>query len=107
MKTILFSAFIILSTQAFSREVYRCQTFGPDMFLTFHDENTITLHNSIKNFNCLRGYENFPGTEVDLNILTCSRKSEKLKFYFTQYDSEEIILSRNIIFSKDISCLKE
>ena len=107
MKAILFSALIILSTQAFSSEVYRCQTFGLDMLLTFHDENTITLHNSIKNFNCLKEYENFPGREVHLNILNCSRKSEILKFYITQYDSTEIILSRNIIFSKDILCLKE
>lgn len=107
MKALFLITLIFLSNQAFSSEVYRCQNLGLDMFLTFHNENTITLHNSMKSFNCLRGYENFPGTEIDLNILNCSRKSEKLKFYITQYDSTEIILSRNIIFSKDISCLKE
>lgn len=107
MKSSFLSICLLLSASAFSSEVYHCNTSGPDYLLTFHDDQSITLDNSIKKFICLRGYENFPGTELDLNVLNCARHLERVKYYITQYSDTEIILSKNFISSQNISCLKQ
>lgn len=107
MKTLILVTLSLLTFNTFANEVYKCDFTGPDYVLTFHDNEMITLQNSFKSYNCEKGFENFPGTEIDLHTLLCGPTKGGLKFYITQYSDNEIILSRNVIFAKDISCKKQ
>ena len=100
-------ALALLTFNVFASEVYNCDFSGPDYVLTFHNNDAITLQSSIKSYDCQRGFETFPGTEFDLNTLECTSKKGNLKFYITQYSENEIILSRNVVFAKDVSCKKQ
>ncbi len=106
MKRLTTAMFLIFCFNAFATEVYNCDFFGPDYKLVIDDEGQISLENSLTKFECSKYYEPFPGTEVDLTKILCQSGSKKMSFYYTQYSENEIILSKNLVFSKDISCKK-
>lgn len=107
MKTFIALFLILFSSVVMSEEVYECDFSGPNYLLTFHNNDSITLSNNFKVYNCFKGYENFPGTQVDLTVLDCTSNRDHQRFYFAVMSENQIILSKGFVFSKDISCLKK
>lgn len=97
---------MVASFSSFAASVYECEFFGPNYFLTLNDDSSITLQNNFKSFSCVKGVTNFPGTELDLKVLNCSSGSDKISFYYADYLENQIILSKNLVLSKDIVCRK-
>lgn len=106
MKSLLITCFTLFSLNAFSAEAYDCNFGGSHFFLKMSDDNQITLENKFQKFHCEIGYTNFPGTEIEMRTLECEGKFHPVTYIMTQYDDQTIILSRNIIFSKDVTCKK-
>lgn len=105
MKHLMLVCLLFGSVQAFADEVYECNFTGPNYFLTFHDDESITLKNSYKAYDCLKGYEDFPGSEMGLSVFNCQNKKEKVRFYYGIID-DTIYLSKSLIGSKNIACKK-
>ena len=108
MKSYAFALLSLLSfsLSAFGAENYNCNFGGSHFFLRMHDDQTITLENKFQKFPCVKGLDTFPGTEIEMTTLICDGKFKKVTYYMTQYDEQTIILSQNIIFSKDVTCKK-
>jgi hypothetical protein len=106
MKLAVLLFMLVASSFASANEVYNCEVAGPNLLLTFENDSTINLKNNFKNYDCEIHYTTFPGTEIEMKMLVCSNQFSKLDFYLTQYSETQIILSRNVVFSKDISCTK-
>ena len=104
MKFLAVALFTMISTNAFSAETYDCNFGGSHFSLKFLDEQTISLENKFQKFPCVKGYTTFPGTELQMTTLTCAGKFKKTTYFMSQYDEETIILSPNVIFSKDVTC---
>jgi hypothetical protein len=102
---LLFSA-ILFSHLAFAEVVYNCDASMNHFKLIFNDDQTIQLNTKFKQYECEKGTTTFPGTEIDLSLLLCKTKQEKIQFYFTEMSENEIVLSKNFVFSKEIHCLK-
>lgn len=104
---ILLSSFYSLSLRA--SESFECDFFGPNYTLSFQDSGAILLFNEKKELNCLKDYTNYPGTELSLQLLKCkeiNKSKKEIIFYFTQLNSETVILSKNFVSGKDIYCKK-
>lgn len=106
MKLFLGAFLILTSLTAAASESYECDFRGPNYLLTIENSKEITLKNNFKSFHCEKGFTHLPGTEVELALLNCSSNSEKISFYFAALSDDEIILSKNLVFSRDISCKK-
>lgn len=105
MKIISVLVLLTISTSITAKEIYNCDFMGPNFILSFEENDSITLGNSFKTYNCERGYVNLPGTVVELDVLNCISKNEKASFYFARLN-EDIILSKNLVLSKDIKCTR-
>ena len=105
MKFLLAFLFVTTSFNLFAASTYECEFLGPNYLLTINDNEVITLKNNFKSFNCKKGLVNFPGTELDLRVLNCANRNEKVTFYFAEMN-DEIILSKSLGTSKDITCNK-
>ena len=103
MKIISVLILLTISTSLTAKEIYNCDFVGPNFILSIEDNDSITLENRFKTYHCERGYVNLPGTVVELDVLNCLSKNEKTTFYFARIN-EEIILSRDLVLSKDIRC---
>lgn len=97
---------LAFSFNLMANEIYKCDFFGPNYDLIIDEEGNISLQNNSIRYECSKYFEPFPGTEVDLTKIQCKSGSKKLDFYFTQYSENEIILSKNLVLSRDISCKK-
>ncbi len=106
MKSFVITLFSLISFSVYGAETYDCNFGGSHFFLKMHDDQTISLENKFQKFPCVKGHVNFPGTEVEMTTLVCDGKFKKVTYYMTQYDDQTIILSPNIIFSKDVTCNK-
>lgn len=106
MKFLLIAFLTITSANAFSAETYDCNFGGSHFLLKFFDNQTISLENKFQKFACEKKYTTFPGTEVEMTNLVCAGKFKKTTYFMSQYDEETIILSANVIFSKDVICKK-
>jgi hypothetical protein len=87
-------------------EAYSCNFSGSKFDLKFLDDGTITLSNKFQSFPCKKGYEYFPGTELELKTLICKGKFKDTTYYMTEMDEETIILSKGFVFSNDVTCKK-
>jgi hypothetical protein len=106
MKFLIVILFSLFSFNAFSAEAYDCNFGGSHFFLKMSDDNQITLENKFQKFQCEIGYTNFPGTEIEMRTLECEGKFHPVTYIMTQYDDQTIILSKNIVFSKGVTCKK-
>jgi hypothetical protein len=107
MKILLSLVLSVMSLTVLANESYECDFTGPNYILTFQDNGSITLSNNFKNFECKKGYVNLPGTEAQLSVLNCQSGSSKEMFYANENANGDIVLARDLIFSKDIICKKE
>lgn len=107
MKFLIASFLIFVSFTASSSESYECDFFGPNYTLSIDDNQVITLKNNFKTYLCEKGRVNFPGTELELNVFNCTSKNEKKTFFYAILSENEIILSKDLGITKDISCLKK
>ena len=101
---------IILSTMSLTvlaNENYECEFFGPNYNLSISENGGITLSNSFNTYTCKKGYVNLPGTEVELSVLNCGSGNGSEMFYAHENSDGDIVLSRGLIFSKDILCKKK
>jgi hypothetical protein len=98
-------AFVLIVTcfSVSAKESYECDFFGPNYFLNIDDNQAITLSNNFSTYQCEKGFVNLPGTELELNTINCTSQHDKVTLYFTKYN-DDIILSKNLVFSKDITC---
>lgn len=103
MKKLLLVTLLLSSSMTFASEVYHCEFLGPNFDLTFHDDDSITLSNKTKKFQCEFGTENFPGTEVELTKLNCQSGAQKKSFYYSEMNSK-IYLSTGFVLSNDVEC---
>lgn len=108
MKLFLGTFLMLSSLSAWASESYECEFRGPNYLLTIENGKEITLKNNFKSYHCEKGFTHLPGTEVELTLLNCSNNStsEKISFYFAVLSDDEIILSKNLVLSRDISCKK-
>jgi hypothetical protein len=106
MKFLLTVLFIATSFNLFAASTYECEFLGPNYFLTIDDNEVITLKNNFKSYNCEKGFVNFPGTELELRVLNCANRNEKVTYYFAEMN-DDIILSKSLGTSKDITCKKK
>lgn len=103
----LFLFLVLASSQAFTKETYECDFIGLNSQLIFEDDQTIHLSGPFKSYTCEKSYVYFPGTELEMPTLQCQNTHDKIEYYFTQMDEETIILSGNIVFSRDTVCKKK
>lgn len=106
MRLLLLLTCLMVSANAFSAETYNCNFGGSRFLLKMHDDSTITLENKFQKFPCEKEYTTFPGTEVEMINLVCAGKFKKTTYSMSYYDEETIILSPQVIFSKDVTCKK-
>ena len=106
MKIISALVLLTISIAVSAKEIYNCDFVGPNFILSIDENDSITLGNSFKTYDCERGYVNLPGTVVELDVLNCRSKKEKTTFYFAQIN-DDIILSRDLVLSKDIKCKRQ
>lgn len=107
MKLLLALVLGVMSFTVMASEDYECEFAGPNYILSFHQNDTITLSNNLKNYKCKKGRVNLPGTEAELSVLNCLSKNEKVMFYINENAEGDIVLGRDFIFSKDILCKKK
>jgi hypothetical protein len=107
MKFLLTLVLSVMSLTVFASQTFDCDFIGPNYKLSFQKNGSITLANKFKIFECKKGYVYFPGTEIELSVLNCLSGREKVMFYANENADGDIILGRDIIFSKDILCNKE
>lgn len=106
MKILLALILTSLSLTVAANENFECEFVGPNYNLSIQDSGAITLSNSFKTYECKKGYVNLPGTEATLSVLNCSSKNEKISFYANENSDGDIILSKGLVFSRDILCKK-
>ena len=106
MKFLLLVLFSIPCLSFASSENFECEFVGPNYNLAIHDNGAIILSNSFKSYECKKGYVNLPGTEAQLSVLNCSGQNRKISFFANENAEGDIILSKGILFSKDIVCKK-
>jgi hypothetical protein len=94
------------SLNSFAAAKYECEFTGFNYILTVNNDSEITLSNQFRTYNCEKGVTSFPGTEIDMTVINCKSKNDEVTYYYTEYSDNEIILSRNIVLAKNISCLK-
>lgn len=96
-----------LSVTASANETFECDFTGPNYILSFENNGSITLSNSFKTYECSKGFVNLPGTEAELSVLNCGSGSGKQVFYANENGNGDIVLSKGLVFSKDIICKKQ
>lgn len=106
MKFLMITLLAMTSASAFSAESYDCNFGGSHFQLKMNDDQTISLENKFQKFACEKGSTNFPGTEIEMTTLICAGKYKKVTYYMTQYDESTIILSPDVVLSKDVTCKK-
>lgn len=106
MKFVMIIFLAMTSNAAFSAETYDCNFGGSHFLLKMHDDQTISLENKFQKFACEKGSANFPGTEIEMTTLVCAGRYKKVTYFMNQYDEKTIILSPDIVFSKDVTCKK-
>lgn len=104
MKFVFLTLSLVASVSAFSAESFSCNFGGSRFLLKMHDDKTITLENKFQKFPCVIEYTTFPGTEIELTNLVCAGRFKKTTYGMSYYDADTIILSPNVIFSKDVTC---
>ncbi len=104
MKKLLLAVLFLSNSLTMASAVYHCEFLGPNFDLTFHDDDSITLSNKTKKFQCEFGTENFPGTEVELTKLNCQSGAQKRSFYYSEMNSK-IYLSTGFVRSNDVECI--
>lgn len=103
----LFAMFLVsASLTAVANENFECEFLGPNYYLSFQDNGSITLSNAFKTFECKKGVVNFPGTVVELSVLNCANSFEKVTYYAAENGHGDIVLSKGLVLSKDILCHK-
>ena len=106
MKNLITAFLLIFSLNVFSAESFNCNFGGSHFFLKMTDDNKITLENKFQSFPCEKGTVLLPGTEIELPTLVCAGKFKKVTYYMNYLDEKTIILSTNIIFSRNVTCNK-
>lgn len=107
MKFLLAVVLSAMSLTVVANEVYECEFAGPNYKLSFQDNGQITLSNNFKSYECKKGYVNLPGTEAQLSVLNCVSSNEKVMFYANENADGDIVLDRDLLFSKDVLCKKK
>lgn len=106
MKFLITAFLVIYSISSFSAETYDCDFGEIHSLLYLKDDQTVSLENKFQKFDCEKSFVYFPGTEIELPTLICAGRFKKITYYMSQYDENTIILTRNIVFSRDVSCKK-
>lgn len=106
MKFIFAALLGIISSNLFAAETYDCNFGGSHFFLKMHDDQSITLENKFQKFSCVKSSTNFPGTEVEQTTLVCAGHYKKVTYFMNHYDENTIILTPDVVFSKDVTCKK-
>lgn len=107
MKFLLAVILSAMSLTVVANDVYECEFAGPNYDLSFQDNGVITLSNNLKTYECKKGHVNLPGTEAELSVLNCVSSNGKVMFYANENADGNIVLGRDLIFSKDILCKKK
>ena len=105
MKFVITLVFFTASFAISAKEIYECDFFGPNLFLTFYDNQDITLQNKMMYFQCKNGTVNYPGTEIELDVINCTSKNNQVTYFIVE-NNGNIILSGGLGVTKDIICKK-
>lgn len=101
---VLIAATFTLSTYA--NENYECEFFGPNYNLNIQEDGSMTLSNKFKSYECKKGYVNLPGTEAILSKIFCVSKTDSVSYFANENADGNIVLAKDLIFSRDILCKK-
>lgn len=88
----------------YANENYECEFIGPNYNLNIQEDGSITLSNKFKSYECKKGYVNLPGTEAILSKIFCISQSGSVSYFANENADGNIVLSKELLFSRDILC---
>jgi len=107
MKFLLALVLSAMSLTVLANENYECDFVGPNYDLVIKEDGAITLSNYLNSYQCSKGYVNLPGTEAELSVLNCGSGNGSVMFYANENADGDIVLSKGLVFSKNILCKKK
>lgn len=97
---------ITFTFTVYASDNYDCEFIGPNYNLNIQDNGAMTLSNKFKSYECKKGYVNLPGTEAILLKIFCVSPNSSVSYYAYENTDGDIVLSKELLFSRDILCKK-
>lgn len=106
MKFLIALVAATFTLSVYANENYECEFLGPNYNLNIQEDGSITLSNKFKSYECKKGYVNLPGTEAILSKIFCVSQNDSVSYFANENADGNIVLSKELLFSRDILCKK-